>query len=720
MDQVQEIEWVDRLHEDFLRQQEFKINEHKTQNIPSNPFLKLENFTRLRDLSLRYATERADRELHTLLGIRKNKTPWKTQDRLLVAIGSSPSSEGLIRWTHRQAMILNCPWTALYVDIGDSSLQEDKTRINQNLSLARELGAEALVLPGISLSESILDYAIQNSISQIVLGKNLKPHKVFWKKSLADLIIRKCGSIDVHVIRPAKEGDSLPLKPRSIAYPQTRLLEWTWVIIIPGTVTCMGWLLLKFIGPHSIALLYLTSVVLAGLRLSRWPVIGIAFMNALLWNYVFVPPYFAFAINEFHDSTTFSMLLLTAIVLGDLTTRIKRRERIEFLREKRTSLILAFTQCLTSQPEMTEAIRQALRMIKEILHFEVALFTRRNSTLLNSKETPGSTFEPDPQEHEIALWCYQNRKPAGKFTETFDFIESLILPLYTSSIQVGVLLIRPPQNYRLDFTERQLLENFATQLSLFLQKEHVFEAVHQAEVAERSSQLQKTLLDSVSHELKTPLAALNASSESLQSPATSNNPPQVRSFAQEIQSAVNRLNRIVNHLIESTRLESGAIQPLKEWVDPLEIVSDLKKQLRENFRNRSFEVDANSLPLIKTDSILLNKSLLNLLGNAMSYTPVDSAILLQLQVIDQKLKIQVTDHGPGIPPEDLDRIFDKFYRGKTTKTGGTGLGLSITRGFVKALGGEIQAQNIPTGGARFELTIPVETQMISPHMEDLS
>lgn len=706
IDKADELELVD-LSPDQLRQRlaEGKVYLGERAEMAGNHFFKSENLIALRELALRYTAEKVDQELRHLLEARRIKGPWKAQERLLVAIGSSPFAESLVRWTRRQAGMLDCPWTALYVDQGFELSEETKNQLSRCLALARELGGEVVTIAGQEVVREVLRYARENHITQIVLGKSLQSGWKRWLKlSYADKIIRESGSIDVLAVRPEKNWrPTLSSQPHFVA-PKMNLKEWVWVGGIVAAVTILGLFLRSLTGYLSISLIYLLAVVISALKLSRWPVLVLATLSALVWNFLFIPPYYTFYINQLQDGLMFGMMLVIALVLGHFTSKLHGRELNEKLREKQTSTLLAFTEALASQPEMNQALREAIQMMHDLFQVDICILTRLNSTALKENPVLGSTFIPDEKEKGVAFWSYQNRKPAGKFTDTLTFSSCLHLPLFTSVLSMGVLLIRPNKDRSFSISERSLLENFATQLGFALQKEHVNEAMQKAEVAQRSSQLQKTLLDSVSHELKTPLTALSLSTEALQK---EEDPVKIHALATETKTATSRLHRIVNHLLDMTRLESGAIEPKLEWCDLKEVIHDILAQLKEIASNRVISVNLMSHSLVKTDPALLGKALLNILHNATLYTSQEKPIFLEAILEPQELIIKIRDQGPGLSTKALNQIFAKFYRGDENVAGGTGLGLSIAKGFVQALGGTIRATNASEGGALFILNLPV-------------
>lgn len=720
VDDADEIELVDLAPEALLRRlEEGKVYLGERAGAAAANFFKSEQLTALREMALRYTAEKVDQELRELLSTRRIKGPWKSHERLLVAVGPSPYAESLVRWTRRQAGMLDCPWTTLCIDTGEELDTASRSRVGRTLALARQLGAEVVTLPGTEVAGAVLEYARENHITQIVLGKTeTPPWWRRWHPSFSDRIIRESGKIDVLVVRPEKDwqGTGLPASPGTP--PPRALRPWMEALGLAAALTAAGLVLRPHTGYWTVSLLYLLGIVMAALRLPRGPVLGLAAACALAWDFLFIPPSYTFYIRETHDVFMFLMFLLVALVLGNLTSRLRERERIERVREKRTAALLAFTQTLALEPETAQALQQACRMLASLFQCEVCILRRKDSGSLAGTPAEGSTYHPGEKESAVALWVYQHRQPAGRGTDTLSTAEALHLPLFTPALACGVLLVKPREDRDWDPAERTMLENFAAQLGLFLQRDHIAEAVQRAEVAQRSNTLQKTLLDSVSHELKTPLATLQAAAEALSSkPAAA----EQSGLVGEITAATKRLHRIVNHLLEMTRLDSGKVEPRLEWCDPLDLAGESMRHLKEAHPGREIQLEAGPLPWVLTDPELAGKILFNLLHNAALYSASDLPIVLHITYSDGRLRLVVRDRGPGLADSDLPRLFEKFYRPAGSPAGGSGLGLAIARGFARTLGGELTAANAPGGGAVFSLDLPVQSRHDSPspgHIND--
>jgi two-component system, OmpR family, sensor histidine kinase KdpD len=472
-------------------------------------------------------------------------------------------------------------------------------------------------------------------------------------------------------------------------------------------LTGAGYLLQPFTGYQTVALLYLLLVVALGLKLSRGPVLAVAASSAILWNFIFVPPSFTFYIHKFHDGIMFIAFFVVAVAMGHLTNQLRRSESAERQRERRTAALYTLAQQAAFATDLDTGLRAAVNLIESIFAAKVALLLRQKDHTLANIPHAASSFMLSEKEKSGAAWAFSRRMPAGKFTDTLPDSEALHVPLQGRTAVMGVLSVRPPEDKSFDLTERDLLEAFAVLIGLVLEKDHIIEAFKHAEILETSEHLRRALLESVSHELKTPLAAVQTGIDALSRQVD----PDTRKQAtlREVQFAVRRLHRVINNLLNMTRIESGVIQPKLDWCDVGELIQAARELAGESIGEHQILADVDqSLPMVKLDQALLEQCLCNLLLNSAANSPPETKIIIQARVQEDQLILSVLDEGKGIRQEDLTRIFHVFYRGADASPGGTGLGLAIVDGFVRAQGGTVRAANRATGGAEFVITIPVE------------
>ena len=538
-----------------------------------------------------------------------------------------------------------------------------------------------------------------------MLGKSEERSWRRWfHRTFPERVIRASGEIDVLVVRPDESNRGQAASPDAPSQRPFHPVEWAGVLGLLAVITLSSHLLVDRTGYFAVSLVYLFAVVLASLRLSRGPILGLALLSALCWNFLFIPPRFTFAIHSPQDTLMFGLMLVVGVVSGQLTSRLRERERVERERERRTATLLAFTQALATTADLGDSLGRAMRIIGDLFRARVAVYKRADPQALRELPEVGSTLVPDAKERAVASWCFAQGKPAGRFTDTLANARALHLPLTTQALRTGVLVVEPLEARLLDLRERELLENFASQLAFALEKDHVLAAMQKAALAERSAELQKTLLDSVSHELKTPLAALRSATELMEgAPGASR-----ADYLPEIRGATQRLHRVVNHLLDMSRIESGRVTPRPEWCALSEIVSNLRADFVREFPERGLRVEIADDRLVFTDALLLEKALWNVIHNAAVHSPGEVAVSAGWE--DADLVLRVRDQGAGIPEADLPRIFGKFFRSASAHAGGTGLGLSITQGFLRALGGTIQAANATGGGAVFTLRLPVQSR----------
>ena len=699
LDRAHEIQLVDLSVEKLMdRLAEGKVYLGERAQAAAEGFFREGNLTALRELALRFTAERVDRDLEDIRKARRISSPWKTNARLMVGVGPSPYSESLIRWTRRASGRHGCPWLAVWVEGTQPLTAAEQDGLTRGLGLARRLGAEVVHATGDDVAATLLEVARQRNVSQIIVGKPSR--RARSRANLADAIIAGSGDIDVSVVRPVIGRPSSRIEHPRRDSPTPQLPEYGLVLAIIAGLTAACWQFERVAGHTLPALVYLFAILLAAFRLNRGPMLAMAALSALAWNFFFIPPRFTFEVRSLEDMILLGMFFAVALSMGHLTARLRTREIAERRRQAETDALLRVTQSAALAPETAKGLAEALRIINSVIDADTALVVRLLDRSLPSQAHPASTWQPLDQEFGVAAWAYANKQAAGRFTDTLPQATATWFPLQTATSVMGVLGLRLARDHEtLDFQRRESVEAFCLQLALVLEKEHFISALSQAEVMDKSERLQRNLLDSVSHELKTPLAIIRAALEGMGSAAE--NP-----YVAEIATATKRLQRLVDNLLQMTRLESQIVEPRLEWCDVHELVEGAVRAAADVLRDRPLDVGlAPELPLVKTDQSLLGQALANILHNAAVYSPARSAIAITVRQEEQKLRITVRDHGPGLPVGEEARVFGKFYRAPGAPAGGTGLGLSIARGFVLALGGEISGWNHAEGGAVFEIML---------------
>lgn len=665
-------------------------------------FFRESNLTALRELALRLVADHvgeATREYHRT---QTTGGPWKTGHRLLVAVSASPLSESLIRWTRRMADSLKCPWLAVHVENSRPLSEAAKARLEKNLALARTLGAEVIATTDEDLVRGLLRIAHQHNVSQIVVGKPATVNWIEWLRAggLLRRLTRESGNIDLHVVR-AEKSDGMP-RQKSWTLPEP--IGWKQYAAAFGAVMATGLvnaLLVQVTGPRVPGLVFLLTVVLLALFLGRGPVFLAGALSALTWNFFFLPPRFTFVIRSTEDAILFGLYFVIAIVLGQLVARIRTQEQAERQREERATALYQLSRELAQAGTRDEVVWQLMGEVSRVFHVPAAFVLPGNSGLAAH---PDSSLILSEKELQVAGWALLHRQAAGKFTDNLPGAEALHLPLLTERAALGVLSIGPP-GQTLTLAQRDLLEAYARQAALVLDRVALRAAAEQSKLLAESERLGNTLLNSISHELRTPLAAITSASNTLAQ--TKNDGKLQATMIAEIQEATGRLNRLVGNLLDLTRLESGHLQPKLEWCDVSDLIQTTLRTLEHELSGRDVRVQiSDAMPLMRLDFTLMQQALSNLLLNACLYTPHNTPIFLQAQSESGALLVSVADQGAGLAPELLPRIFEKFVRGPQAPAGGSGLGLAIVKGFVQAHSGSIAAGNRPGGGAVFTIRLP--------------
>ncbi|HEV8673540.1 MAG TPA: DUF4118 domain-containing protein [Methylomirabilota bacterium] len=598
--------------------------------------------------------------------------------------------------------------------------EEDRARAAETLRLAEQLGARTITLTGHNVADEVVAYARDKNVSKIVVGKPAGPR---WREvlfgSVVNELVRKSGDIDVHVITGERET---PPPAGSGARP--RAADWSGHAGAAGVVaSCTGaaWLMFPYFALSNLIMVYLLGVVLVATRFGRGPSILASILSVAAFDFFFVPPYLTFRVADTQYVVTFAVMLVVALVISTLAARVRRQAESARERERRTAALYAMSREFASTRGVGDLLGVAVRHIGEVFASQVGVFLPDAGGHLGLGVGSLGRPDDDTSEHGVGQWVYEHGQMAGLGTATLPGAHALYLPLAASRGPLGVLGVRP--GIRRAFAapdQLHLLEAFAGQTALAVERATLAEQAEQAQLRVESERLRSTLLSSVSHDLRTPLATITGAASSLLDGADQLDAPARRELLQAIHEEADRLNRLVNNLLDMTRLESGALQVRKEWHPLEEIVGAALARLGGRLGDRPLTTRlAADLPLVPLDGVLMEQVLINLLDNALKYTPPGSSIDIVAGVDDGQMRLEVADRGPGLPPGDESRVFDKFYRGRLAGTGrGVGLGLTICRGIVEAHGGHIRAENRPDGGLAFHIVLPLADKPPEVRIDD--
>ncbi len=689
LDAADEIELVDLTPEQLRgRLADGKVYLGERAATAAENFFCPENLTALREMALRVTAEHVDRDLRALRQGQNVSEPWKAGARIMVAVSPSPHSEELIRWARLAASAMEASWLAVHVE--RPGTPEDDARITRHLALARRLGGEVISSTGTEIGEALLRIARQHNVTQIIAGKSeLAGWRAWVRSSPVRWLLDHSGDIDILLVGDRKFARGLlPWREWFADRPR----GFVAAAGITTGVTLVGLLLLPLVGYWTVALIYLLAVTLAGSALRRGPILVLATLSALAWNFLFIPPRFTFHIEKTEDWAMFGTFFVVALVVGQLTARLRERERAEHDRESRAVALYRISRALAASTTLDQALRAALA---EVGADAAVLLPGPNGLDRHA----ASTLAISAKEESVATWAYQNRQPAGRFTDTLPESDAMHLPLLTGDRSEGVLAIRLADTPTL--AQRELLEACAAQLAIALAKERAVRAEGEARLARDSEKLQKTLLDSVSHELKTPLAAIHGALE------------QPTPDLAEIRAATRRLRRVVEELLDVTRIESGLVRPQREWCDVGELLHDARA--RADLAESALAFGSfDNLPSIHVDAALITHALATLFCNATTHGAAAEPPTVTAHRDGEHIVIAVADRGPGLRAGDEERVFERFYRAADAHPGGLGLGLAIARRLVEVHGGTVTAENRPAGGARFTVRLPIGGEMKLP------
>ncbi|HEY4310331.1 MAG TPA: sensor histidine kinase KdpD [Pirellulales bacterium] len=715
-DSADEVELVDLPPDDLIeRLREGKVYLPDQANRAIESFFKKGNLIALRELALRRVAERVNAQMQDYRSLHAVARTWPTSERLMVSVSPSPHSARLVRATRRMATTLRAPWLAVYIETAQSArlAKEDADRVAQTLHLAEELGAETSTISGTHLVDELLDFARRRNVTKIVVGKPQRPRWQEWfSGSIVYELTRKCGDIDVYVISGDSEEPSA-VRQRSTPAP-FHPLAYLGALVTVAACTGAGWLMQDRFALSNLIMVYLLGVIVVAVQFGRGPSILASVLGVLAFDFFFVPPRLTFAVSDTQYLVTFGVMLVVGLVISTLTSHVKFQALSARQREQRTAALYAMSRGLVEATTTQALVDLAVKHITEVFDGEVFLLfpdpTRRGPVTIIPAPSSFSLGTLTDHDLGVAQWVFDNGERAGRGTDTLPSASSLFVPLQTRGAIVGILGFRPRVADRTSlFSSEQirLLETFAGQVALAAERIRSAQDAQQAKLQAEAERLRSSLLSAVSHDLRTPLAAIAGASSTLVDDSALDTTTR-HELAESIFEEAERLNRLVVNLLDMTRLDAGALQVRKEWQVVEEVVGVVLNRLARRLQNYKVVTHlAADLPLVPFDPLLIQQVLTNLLENAMKCTPAGNEIALSAQMVGHDVQFDVSDRGLGLVPGEEEHIFDKFYRSVRASSGtGVGLGLTICRGIVELHGGKIWARNRPDGGACFSFTLP--------------
>ncbi|HYM91823.1 MAG TPA: ATP-binding protein [bacterium] len=639
--------------------------------------------------------------------------PWPAGERVLVCIDADPSGERLVRTGRRMATGLDAEWIVLHVETSEERAlsERDQDRIARVLRLAEELGGRTVTLPGGSAAEEIIRYARSQNVTKIVVGVSHRPRWVQWfHGSVVDRVIRASGDIDVYVI----SGPTGARQPSRLSWEGRRedrgypLVSYLYGLGVVGLATLAGALVREVLAPANLTMLYLLGVVVVAFQWGRGPAVVAAALSVAAFDFFFVLPKVPFAGSDPQYLLTFAAFLAVGMVISGLASRAHEQAQAAQRRAMYTAELHGLSAELAATSG-TDAIVQAIaRHVTATFARGVALFLPVHDELRPRFSSPG--FPLEANEHAVATWVFRHGQPAGYGTDTLPAARARYLPLKTARQIVGVLGVQPlGADSPLNADQRRLLDAFANQGAVALERAELAEEARRGHVLRETERLQTALLNSISHDLRTPLASITGALSSLVDGTAPVDESTRRELLENAKEEADRLNRFLGNLLDMNRLEAGALTPRIEPGDVEDLVGTALTQLGDAAQQRDIRVSLPSpLPLVPMDFGLVVQALVNVLDNALKYSSPTTPVDLRAEVTGDEVQIRTEDRGVGVPPNDLKRIFDKFYRVQREGAGGgVGLGLAISKGIIEAHGGRIWAENRPGGGTTVVITLPL-------------
>jgi two-component system sensor histidine kinase KdpD len=676
-------------------------------------FFREPNLVALRELALRRTADRVDAAARAYDGKERTSKPWLARDRFLVAVAPDAQAEQLVRLGKRFADAMDAEWMVVSVETPAMLKLGERARNRRVdvLRLAESLGAETVTLDGPSAAAALSEYAGLRNVSRIVVGE---PKRAGWRRlfrqSTAIQLMKARRGFDVSSIASREPSETGSASREDVA--DQRAIPWSrYAAGLPISIACtaLAAIMFPYLSLTDLVMVYLLGATVAALRLGRGPAAMVAVVNTLAFDFLFVPPHYSLAVSNFKYVVTFGVMLAVALIIASLVASVRAQTRVAGARERRTSLLYGMSRELVSTRGFDPLTRVAIKHVAETFASRAVVLLPDERGQLAHPQAPAASGSLHAADLSIAQWVFDHDTPAGLATDALPGAPAQYLPLRGSGKVLGVLAVEPSHRRRLLLPEqRHLLETFAGQIALALERAALAEEAERARVAAETESLRNTLLASISHDLRTPLAVIAGASSALNDTSTAFDEQSRRLLASSIENKAREMTQIISNVLDLMRLEAGNVMLHRDWQSVDDLVGSALDRLTLQLADHPVELDLPpELPPVYVDGALMLQVFTNLLENAAKHTPPQTRIIVRASAAETYVRVVVDDTGPG-PPGDPERLFEKFQRGRDEgNTGGAGLGLAICRTIVNLHGGRIEAARRPGGGARFTFTLPV-------------
>ncbi|MCX5494529.1 sensor histidine kinase KdpD [Kaistia dalseonensis] len=719
LDSADDIEVVDLSPADLIeRLQEGKIYLAHTAKRAIEHFFQAGNLTALRELALRRTAQRVDAQLLSHMQSHAIAGPWAAGERVLVCVSEDPRSPALVRYAKRLADRLHAPFVALYIETRRSLqlTEAERDRIAETLRLAEHLGGQSASIPGGDrrIADEVLAYARTENVNHIVIGKTDRSR---WFElingSVVHELVRRAGSISVHVIA----GETLPdtattgRRPATVREP-VKPLPYAIALVAVAISLGISKLIQPSVGIENVDLIFLVGIIAVASRFGLGPALVAMVAASLCYNFFFLPPTYTFTIADPTNVAALFIFTLVTFIVSNLAARVRAQAISARGRARTTEQLYSFSRKLAGVGTIDDVLWATAYQIAAMLKVRVVLLLSHDGEFgVRAGYPPEDKL--DQADVAAAKWAFENNQPAGRGADTLPGAKWLFLPMRTGRGAIGAIGISSEDKAGpiLAPEESRLLDALADQAALAIERVFLVEDIDRAQRSAETDRLRSALLTSISHDLKTPLASIMGAAGTLRDLSAALDEPTKAELIGSIMDESERLNRFIANLLDMTRLESGAVEPNLTLIDVSEVVGTVLRRAAKILARHSVDVRVQpGLPMVRVDPVLFEQALFNLIDNAAKYTPAGSTIRLEAWQRGDRVTLQIIDEGPGLPADDMERIFDKFYRvrkGDNVRAG-TGLGLSIARGFVEAMGGMVMASNRnDRSGAVFTVLLPV-------------